>query len=314
MGRTVAVTGPTGEIGVAAVTALEAHPDVERIIGIARRPFDPGTRGWTKTQYRQGDIVDRESVSRLVADADVVLHLAYVIFGSRSESRRVNLDGTRNVFEAAVAAPKVRRLVYTSSVAAYGFHDDNPQPLTEEVPPRGSAAHYYSQQKAECEALLGEITAGSDLEAVVLRPCIVAGPLATAVADALPWRWVPAMPAPNIPLQLVHHDDVAAAITAAVVSDRVTGAYNLAGDGVISIADLVRALGSRPIPIPAGVVKATADALARLPLVPAQLEWLQSLRTPVLMETERAKRELGWRPAYTTAATLQALADAVTAR
>jgi nucleoside-diphosphate-sugar epimerase len=328
VGLTVAVTGPTGEIGIAAVNALEAASEVERIIGMARRPFDPSERGWTKTEYRQGDILDRESVEALVADADVVVHLAYVIFGSRTESRRVNLTGTRNVFECAVAAPAVRRLVYTSSVAAYGFHDDNPQPLTEDVPPRGTPAHYYSEQKAECEALLQEVTVGADLETVVLRPCIVAGPLATALADAMPWRQLadklppalrrtlsvvpirPVLPAPDIPLQLVHHDDVASAIVAAVTRAEASGAYNIAGDGELTIADIVRAFGAVAVPVPRPVVAAAADALARLPKVPAQVEWLQSIRTPVVMDTTKAKRELGWRPVYSSDATLQALVRA----
>src|SRR6185312_4859414 len=130
MGLTVAVTGPTGEIGVSAVTALEREPSVERIIGMARRPFDTAAQGWEKTEYREGDILDRDAVDGLVADADVVVHLAFIIMGSRAESARVNLAGTRNVFEATVAAPRVRRLVYTSSVAAYGYHSDNPVPLT----------------------------------------------------------------------------------------------------------------------------------------------------------------------------------------
>src|SRR5512139_3164443 len=190
MGLTVAVTGPTGEIGLPAVDALEREPEVERIIGMARRPFDPASYGWVKTEYRQGDVLDRRAVDDLVADADVVVHLAYLIMGSRSESRLVNLDGTRNVFEATVAADRPKRLVYTSSVAAYGYHPDNPQPLTEGVPTRGSNEHYYSQQKAECEELLRECTAGSDLEVYVLRPCIVAGPQATALADTMPWRQV----------------------------------------------------------------------------------------------------------------------------
>jgi UDP-glucose 4-epimerase len=322
---TVAVTGPTGEIGIAAVNALEQSADVDRIIGMARRPFDPASRGWTKVEYRQGDILDRTTVDGLVADADVVVHLAYVIFGSRSESRRVNLTGTRNVFEAAVAAPSVRRLVYTSSVAAYGFHDDNPQPLTEDVPPRGTPAHYYSEQKAECEALLHEVTAAADLETVVLRPCIVAGPLATALADAMPWRQVadklpgpvrralsvvpirPVLPAPDVPLQLVHHDDVASAIVAAVTRPEASGAYNIAGDGELKIADIVRALGAIAVPVPRPVVAAAADTLARLPIVPAQVEWLQSVRAPVVMDTTKAKRELAWKPVYSSAATLDAL-------
>jgi nucleoside-diphosphate-sugar epimerase len=151
-------TGPTGEIGISAVTALEREPTVDAIVGMARRPFDPSLRGWVKTTYQQGDILDREAVDALVAQADVVVHLAFIIMGSREESSRINLQGTRNVFEATVAAERPRRLVYTSSVAAYGYHADNPVPLTEDVAARGSAEHYYSAHKAACEALLAEIT------------------------------------------------------------------------------------------------------------------------------------------------------------
>jgi nucleoside-diphosphate-sugar epimerase len=158
-GLTVAVTGPTGEIGISAVTALERDPAVGRIIGMARRPFDPAVHGWAKTTYQQGDIMDRAAVDALVADADVVIHLAFIVLGSRAESERVNLAGTRIVFEAAVAAERVTRLVYTSSAAAYGYYSDNPDPITEDVPPRGSPEHDYSAQKAACEAAVAEITA-----------------------------------------------------------------------------------------------------------------------------------------------------------
>src|SRR5690242_5439089 len=110
MGLTIAVTGPTGEIGISAMTALEKRDEVERIVGMARRDFDPAAQGWTKTEYRRGDILDRAAVDALVADADVVIHLAYLIMGTRGESRRINLTGTRNVFEATVAATRPRRL------------------------------------------------------------------------------------------------------------------------------------------------------------------------------------------------------------
>jgi UDP-glucose 4-epimerase len=93
----VAVTGPTGEIGISAVTALEQNPAVDRIVGMARRPFDRSSLGWTKTAYWQGDILDRQAVEELVADVGVVIHLAFIIFGSREESARVNLAGARNV-------------------------------------------------------------------------------------------------------------------------------------------------------------------------------------------------------------------------
>jgi nucleoside-diphosphate-sugar epimerase len=111
MALTVAVTGPTGEIGTSVVRALEQEERVDRVLGMARRPFDPSSRGWRKTEYRQGDVLDRATVEALVAEADVVVHLAYLIVGSRDESRRINLAGSRNVFEATVSADRPRRLV-----------------------------------------------------------------------------------------------------------------------------------------------------------------------------------------------------------
>ena len=103
-GLTVAVTGPTGEIGRAFMRSLERSREVGRIVGMARRPFDPAAHGWKRTEYRRGDVLDRDSVEALVEDADVVVHLAFIIFRPADETRHVNLEGSRNVFEAAVAA------------------------------------------------------------------------------------------------------------------------------------------------------------------------------------------------------------------
>lgn len=326
MGLTVAVTGPTGEIGISAVTALDRDPVVDRIIGMARRPFDPAGQGWTKTEYRQGDITEREAVDGLVSDADVVVHLAFIIMGTREESARVNLAGTRNVFEATVAAQRPRRLVYTSSVAAYGYHSDNPAPITEDVPPRGSPEHYYSEQKAACETALQEIVEGSDLEVYVLRPCIVAGPKAPALADVMPWNQLPGfvkrvtqmlplpkppLPDPGIPMQLVHHDDVASAIALAATTSAPAGAYNLAGDGLVSISAVAEELGARAVRVPRVAATAASEVLARLPFVPSSLEWLHASRTSVVMDTTKAKTQLGWTPKYTGAETLSALGQSL---
>lgn len=324
VGITVAVTGPTGEIGISAVTALEREPTVDKIIGMARRPFDPLTHGWAKTIYKQGDILDREAVDELVAEADVMIHLAFIIMGSREESERVNLQGTRNVFEATVAAERPRRLVYTSSVAAYGYHSDNPVPLTEDVPARGSAEHYYSAQKAACEAMLAEVTEGSSLEVFVLRPCIVTGPEAPALAaplQSLPGivraaskavpLLKPVVPDPGFPLQLVHHDDVATAIALAATAPAPPGAYNIAGDGTVTVSEVARALGARAVRVPAAAASAASAAITRLPFVPSLLEWLHVARASVVMDTAKAKNELGWQPTHTSAEALESLASAV---
>jgi UDP-glucose 4-epimerase len=320
---TVAVTGPTGEIGQAVVAALERSRDVGEILGMARRPFDPRERGWKKVVYRRGDVLDRRKVTRLVEDADVVIHLAFMIMGGAKESRRVNLDGSRNVFEAAAQA-RVKRLVYASSVAAYGFHKDNPQPLTEDVVARGTSAHYYSAQKAEVEELLADALHGSRTKAYVFRPCIVAGPQAPLLIDSLPYTQVserlpgpvlsllegvpilrPVLPDPGVPFQLVHHDDVASAMRAAVVGRGRPGVYNLAAAGELTVSQLADELGWYSIPVPELAVDAAAEMVSRLGFLPAQAQWIAAFREPVIMSAAKARKELGWRPRHDAIETLR---------
>jgi UDP-glucose 4-epimerase len=326
-GLTVAVTGPTGEMGGAVVAALERSREVGRVVGMARRPFDPAERGWKKVSYRQGDVLDRGAVADLVQDADVVVHLAFMIMGGAKESRAVNLDGSRNVFTAAVSAG-VKRLIYASSVAAYGFHRDNPQPLTEDVPARGTAGHYYSAQKAEVEALLNETLAAGTTAAYVFRPCIVGGRDAPLLIDSLPYTQIserlpgpvlsllygvpilkPVLPDPGVSFQLVHHDDVASAMRAAVLGRGTPGTYNLAGAGQLTVKQLAEELGWYAIPVPELAVDAVAEMIGRLGFLPAQAQWIAAFREPVIMDTSKARRELRWRPKHNA---LQTLRETVT--
>jgi nucleoside-diphosphate-sugar epimerase len=323
VGLTVAVTGPTGEIGQAVVAALERSREVGRVLGMARRPFDPAQRGWKKVSYRRGDVLDRGAVAQLVRDADVVVHLAFMIMGGPRETSAVNLDGSRNVFQAAVSAG-AKRLVYASSVAAYGFHGDNPQPLTEDVPARGSAGHYYSAQKAQVEALLLQTLAAGSTSAYVFRPCIVAGPEAPLLIDSLPYTQIserlpgpvmrlldgvpilrPVLPDPGVPFQLVHHDDVASAMRAGVLGRGAPGTYNLAGPGQLTVSELARELGWYSIPVPELAVDAVAEMVARLGILPAQAQWVSAFREPVIMDVAKARRELRWRPGHDALETLR---------
>jgi len=322
-GLTVAVTGPTGEIGQAVIAALERSREVGRILGMARRPFDPAERGFKKLSYRRGDVLDRAAVADFVKEADVVLHLAFIIMGGAKESREVNLEGSRNVFAAAAAAG-ARRLVYASSVAAYGFHGGNPQPLTEEVPARGSSGHYYSAQKAEVEALLAQTLKGSATAAYVFRPCIVAGRDAPLLIDSLPYTQIserlpravlnlldgvpilkPVLPDPGTPFQLVHHDDIATAMRAAVLGRGTPGVYNLAAPGQLTVTALARELGWYSIPVPELAVDAVAEMVGRLGFLPTQAQWVTVFREPVLMDTAKARRELRWRPKHDALRTLR---------
>jgi nucleoside-diphosphate-sugar epimerase len=321
-GLTVAVTGPTGDLGRGLVGALERSRSITRIVGMARSPFDPADHGWKKTEYRRGDVLDRASVESLVDGADVVVHLAFIILGEREETRKINLEGSRNVFEAALASG-AQRLVYASSVAAYGFHGDNPEVLTEDVAARGTDDFYYSAQKAELEGLLSELLDDSDVDAYIFRPSIVSGPSGGVMMDNIPYLQLsarlpgpvrrlldvmpvlkPVIPDPGVPFQLVHHDDVAAAMRAAVQGRGSPGVYNLAGDGRLTMGDLADALGWYSIPVPELGATAAAELTARLPFMPPEAAWLQAFRVPVLMDTAKAKRELKWRPKYTSRDTL----------
>lgn len=319
---TVAVTGPTGEIGKPFISALERAPEVGRIIGMARRPFDPASRGWKKTEYRQGDVSKREDVDALVAGADVVVHLAFIIVASEG-THDINVEGSRNVFKAAAAAG-AKRLVYASSVAAYGFHEGNPQPLRENVPTRGSEAHPYSAQKAAVERVLAEALTGTATDAYIFRPCIVAGPDAPLLLDNIPYIQIsdklpgavrtlldqvpilkPVLPDPGVAFQLVHHDDVADALVAGVVGRGEPGVYNLAGDGELTMATLAEELGYYSVPIPELAVDATATIISRLPMVPPEARWIEAFRTPVLMDTTKAQDALGWSPEFDAVETLR---------
>jgi UDP-glucose 4-epimerase len=328
-GLTVAVTGPTGDLGVAIVSALERSRRVKEIRGMARRPFDPAEHRWKKTEYRQGDVTDRSSVRSLVRGADVVVHLAFAVLTASDATRDLNVEGSKTVFEEAATAG-AERICYASSVAAYGFHDDNPDWLTEDIPPRGSPEHPYSEQKAEVEKVLGHVLLRRrKTVAYAFRPCIVSGPTARTFLEEIPYYRLseampepvarllsampvlkPVIPDPGIRFQLVHEDDVASAFAAGVAGKGEPGPYNLAARGTITLSDVAGALDWYAVPVPGLAVEAAVEVATRLPLAPDSVAWLHSAKKPVLMKTERARKQLGWRPKHTAKATLGQMIDA----
>ena len=323
---TVAVTGPTGTFGFGLVPLLEADDRVAQVVGIARRPFDPAAHGWAKMSYRRGDVRDPGALHDAFRHADVVVHLAFLVSGAASGEaiRSINIDGTLNVFRAAAAAG-ARRFVYASSVAAYGFHPDNPVGMTENWPVRPAARLFYAREKASLEHLLraeADRSAGPAL--YLLRPSIVLGPHAVGAKAQLPGllaalaRLV-AMPigrlplplpvlVPALPLQLVHEEDMGRALLQCVVAAGPPGAYNIAADGIVTGADLARELGLLPVPLPAGPAQAAARAVAALPFLPPAAQWVEAASHPAIMDTTRAKQELCWAPRFTA---LGALRDTV---
>ena len=320
-GLTVAVTGPTGTFGYGLMPLLQNDDRVSRVIGIARRPFDPAAEGWTKMEYRRGDVRDPAALREAFDGADVVVHLAFLIVGGNAQTTRaINVEGTLNTFRAA-ADVGAERFVYASSVAAYGFHKDNPVGMTEDWPTRPADKLFYAQEKAELEDLLRqEAEKRPELALYLLRPPVVLGPHTVGGKNVLPgplaplnkhlqgmFRRLPVpVPAavPDIPLQFIHEDDVGRALLQCVVAAGPAGAYNIAGDGVLSAVDVAREMGFLAVPLPAGPVHSAARAAAKLPL-PSTMEWVEAFSHPAIMDTTRAKTELGWEPRYTGLEALQ---------
>ncbi|HUQ00766.1 MAG TPA: NAD-dependent epimerase/dehydratase family protein [Aeromicrobium sp.] len=320
-GLTVAVTGPTGTFGLALLPMLEEDEQVDRVIGIARRPFDPGKRGWTKMEYRQGDVRDADVLRTSFEGADVVVHLAFLILsGGRETTRAINIEGTLNAFRAAAEAG-AKRFVYASSIAAYGFHRDNPIGISEEWATRPAHRLFYAQEKAELEHLLHQEAAKYPQTALyLLRPPIVLGPDAVGAKVTIPTvlapmvrgvgaalRRLPAFPAlvPDLPFQLIHQEDVAEALRLCVVGAGAPGAYNIAADDVVTGVDVARELGLWAVRVPGRPFAAVARATAKLPYLPSAAQWVEAMSHPAIMDTTKAKTQLGWQPRYTAIESLR---------
>jgi nucleoside-diphosphate-sugar epimerase len=242
---------------------------------------------------------------------------------SRENIRAINVEGTLNAFRAAAAAG-AKRFVYASSVAAYGFHRDNPVGLTEDWPVRPADHLFYAQEKAELEQLLeDEAGRNRELGLYMVRPPIVLGPHAVGAKDVLPDVLDPVagrlsklvrgglpvpvpVPVPDLPVQFIHEDDVGLAFALCIVGAGPPGEYNITGDGVLSLRDVARECGLLPIPVPTGPTKAIARAIAALPFAPPAAEWAEAASHPAIIDASKAKGELGWSPRFDSLAALRA--------
>jgi UDP-glucose 4-epimerase len=270
----VVVTGATGNVGSAVLRALDADLGVDEIVALARRPPQ---RSLGRCEFVSVDVA-ADRLEPVFAGADVVVHLAWLIQPGRDESvtRRVNLDGSRRVFEAVVSAG-VPSLVYASSVGAY-----SPGPkdrfVDETWPTDGIPSSFYSRHKAAVEHDLDHLAADDPgLRIVRLRPGLIfqrsaateirrlfAGPLLPGAL--LRSSLAPVSPAvTGLRFQAVHSNDVADAYRRAVLTD-VSGAFNIAADPVIGAVELAELLNARPVRVPAILLRGAAAATFALRL------------------------------------------------
>lgn len=319
----ITITGATGNVGTAVVRALGAEPAITEIVGISRRRPDvvlPKTR-WVQADVSRADLVNT------LRGSDALIHLAWLIQPSRDEAvtRATNVDGSRRVFDAAAAAA-VPRIVHASSVGAYA-EGPKDRAVDESWPTSGIPTSFYSRHKAAVERILdGFEAAHPEIRVVRLRPGLIfgrdaasgirrlfAGPLLPSFL--LRPGLIPVVPAhARLVFQAVHRDDVAHAYRLAVLDDDARGAYNVAADPVLDPAELGRVLHARPVPVPATALRLGAALSWRLRLQPTEPGWVDlALGVPV-MDTSRARTELGWSASRTSGDALLDLIDGMRER
>ncbi|MGE5763080.1 MAG: NAD-dependent epimerase/dehydratase family protein [Mycobacterium leprae] len=320
----VLVTGASGNVGTALLRRLREEPEVHEIVGLARRV--PAGEPDAKVRWVTADVA-ADPLEPLFHGVDAVVHLAWLIQPSRrpEELTRVNVGGSRRVFEAAAGAG-VPALVYASSVGAY-----SPGPKDERVdeswPTEGVPTSQYSREKAAVERILDEVERDRpELRVVRLRPGLIFQAAAASeifryflgafVPAALlrPGR-LPVLPLPAaLRIQGVHADDVAAAYTQAVLR-HVRGAFNVAAEPVLDPPALAEALGSRAVvPLPELVLRLAADLSWRVGLQPTTAGWVDLALNVPLLDTTRARTELGWTPRVSATDAVRELAEAMAAR
>ncbi|SEF55493.1 Nucleoside-diphosphate-sugar epimerase [Thermomonospora echinospora] len=309
----VVVIGATGNVGTSLVQALANAPRVTSILGVARRM--PRWQA-SKTEWARADITQDDLVP-LLRDADAVVHLAWLFQPTHDPmvTWRNNVLGSARVFRAAADA-KVPALVYASSVGAYSPGPKD-RPVEEDWQTHGWPTAAYSREKAYVERLLDSFQVSQPHCRVVrMRPGFIfkresateqrrlfAGPL-------LPNRLVragllPFFPdIPGLRFQALHTADAAEAYRLAVLGDA-HGPFNLAADPVLGPTELARLLRARTIPVPVRGVRAALSAAWTLGLVPASPQLFDLVLRIPIMDSGRARRELGWRPRLTALDALQ---------
>lgn len=302
----VVVTGGSGQLGSRVLRRLAADRKIKGITSIDLRP--PAVPG-AKIRAVTADVRDPDIV-RHFAGHDALVHLAFVVTEARprSEIDAINVGGSANVFAAAARA-HLTQIVYSSSIAAYGVVPGHPEPITEETPRVHQPGFAYAATKFEVEAWLDRFEAEQPGIAVArLRPAILIGhDMDHFLGDALRRGWL--LASSETPLPIVWDEDVADAVGLALLK-RARGAFNLAADDSLSPRRLAQHGGVRVVHAARKVALGAAAAsrwLSRLGVGRAMdPAWLDAADVRMIVASERAKRELEWRPRCPTAADVMA--------
>ena len=303
----VVVVGATGNLGTSVLRSLADEPRVESVLGLARRLPNLAV---PKVEWASADVVTDDLVPHL-RGADAVVLLAWIIQPSRDLTKQwmVNVEGSLRV-SRAVKEAGVPALLYASSIGAYSPGPKDRR-VDESWPTGGVLSSYYGRHKAEVERRLDRFEQEApDVRVVRMRPGLVfkkeaaegirrlfAGPFfPSLLAHPSLINLIPDIE--NLRSQVIHSYDVGEAFRLAILNENARGAFNIAAEPVLDAKEIGRILNARPLPVPAQLARAGAGLSWALRLQPVPPGWLDLSRNVPVMDTTRARTELGWTPRH----------------
>ena len=306
MDKNVFITGAGGYIGSLTVASLaDNRGRVNRIIAADIRQV-PEDRRVAGVEYVTADIRAPE-LGKLFREQQVkvVVHLAAVVNPGKNPDRdflhAVEVEGTRNVLQACLSAG-VRKFIYTSSGAAYGYYSDNPEWLTEDDPIRGNPEFPYSHHKRQVEEILADHRqAHPELKQLIFRCCTILGATAkNQITDLFDGKRVLGLTGCEIPFVLIWDMDVVGAILKGILEEDSTGIYNVAGDGILTMKEMASLLGKPYVAVPPGLIKGALWVMKKLRVTQYGPEQVNFLRYRPVLSNRRLKEVFGFRPQKTT--------------
>lgn len=308
----VAITGAAGYLGRQIVNKLKKDKRVKNIIAIDRVPISDESK---KVKTVICDITSSD-IAKIISGRDVVIHLAFIIGDStnRPALYRVNVDGSRNIFEAA-AKEGIRHLIVASSIAVYGYYPDNPKVMDETSPLRGNPDNAYSDTKLLVELLLDDFEKRYPKVSVIrFRPGVILGPNTHnnfRTLFKLPF-WVDFKPGRGFwsKASCVHEDDVVDAFVLGVFRQK-SGIYNLATLPFVTRKDILIRTHQIPIELPANLIGKFMDITYKLKISNSPASDLFYAMYPIPASGEKAIRELKWKPKYSGLQALDSLLKSI---
>jgi UDP-glucose 4-epimerase len=303
----IAITGASGYFGQRIIAKLENEPECEKIIGIARRNL---IHSFKNLDYYQLD-VRNPSITNLFKknEVDTLIHLAFVVnpIHDTEEMHSIDVNGTKNVLKAAKISG-IKRILLTSSTMVYGAWPDNPAWLTEESPLRGHPTYYYNQDKVEIERLCQSFRKENpNILLTIIRPCLVLGPNVNHFySRIIGWPILPLIDGNNPPMQFVHEDDVARAYLTILKKEK-EGIFNIVGKGTLKWKEVIKMGGKPALSIPSFIIYPVMNAgwKLRFPLIESPADILDFIKYPWVASGQKAKKELGFVPKYSTKEALE---------